>query len=174
MEKTTVDNTYDEYILNYAMSFFANHHKDGEGEALFLEYIGQKYGTESLGVYAGEFDDWEVETAAWYCVKTMQYSDAIRLYENLCFERNTKPSYYAQINLGSLYYAMGEEEKALKVYGDLVSKNIDDDVASEVHYRIGCIHFDMKDKKNALLSLNYSVKLNPNNHKARLLLKQLK
>jgi len=173
LEKTSVDNLYDEYILNFAISYLSNHHYESQAESLFIEYIYQKYGTESLGVYASDFVYWEAETAAWYCVNNKQYHDAIRIYENLCYERNAKPSFYVQMNLVALYSAVGEEEKALRVYGELASKNNGDKKASEIHYRIGSIQYDQKDKKNALLSLNYSIKLNPNNHKARLLLKKL-
>ena len=142
-------------------------------EDLFAQYISQKYGNESLGQYAAKFDSWEAETAAWYCVKNQKYEDALRIYENLCFERNNVPSHFIQLNLGAVYNAMGKEKNALKVYGDLAGKNLGNKLASEVHFRIGNIQYNLKDKKNALLSLNYSIKLNPDNHKARLLLKKL-
>ena len=152
---------------------FSLHHRENVAEDLFSQYISQKYGNESLGEYAAEFDFWEAETAAWYCVKNKKFEDALRIYENLCFERNNIPSHIIQLNLGAVYNAMEQEKNALKIYGDLAGKNLGNKLASEVHFRIGNIQYNLKDKKNALLSLNYSLKLNPDNHKARLLLKKL-
>ena len=173
LEKTMENNVYDEYVLNFAISYFSLHHKEKQAELIFADYVKQKYGNEDFGKYASDFDSWEAETAAWYCVNNQQYDDALRIYENLCFERDVIPSYYVQMNLGAVYNAMGSEKKALETYGVLASKNLGDKLASEVHFRIGNIHYNLKDKKNALLSLNYSIKLNPDNHKARLLLKKL-
>ena len=173
LENTSENNIYDEYILNFALAYFSSHHMENEANGLFVEYINQKYGQEDFGVYASDFDIWEAEMAAWYSVKNENYTDAVRLYESLCYEKTEVPSYHIQLNLGALYTALGEEQKALEVYKNLASKSITSLVASEVHYRIGSIQFDLNDKKNALLSLNYSIKLNPDNHKARLLLKQM-
>ena len=173
LEKTTKNNIYDEYVLNFAISYFSLHHRENVAEDLFSQYISQKYGNESLGEYATEFDFWEAETAAWYCVKNKKFEDALRIYENLCFERNNIPSFFIQLNLGAVYNAMEQEKNALKIYGDLAGKNLGNKLASEVHFRIGNIQYNLKDKKNALLSLNYSIKLNPDNHKARLLLKKI-
>ena len=173
LEETTVENIYDEYILNFAISYFSAHHKEDVAESLFDEYIKQKYGLEDYGVYASSFDEWESETAAWYCVKNQKYNDALRLYENLCFEKKSVPKYHVLLNLGALYTALNKNDDALNIYKSLAGKALTEKIASEVHYRIGSIQFNQNDKKNALLSLNYSLKLNPDNHKARLLLKKL-
>ena len=173
LEETTVENIYDEYILNFAISYFSAHHKEDVAESLFDEYIKQKYGLEDYGVYASSFDEWESETAAWYCVKNQKYNDALRLYENLCFEKKSVPKYHVLLNLGALYTALNKNDDALNIYKSVAGKALTEKIASEVHYRIGSIQFNQNDKKNALLSLNYSLKLNPDNHKARLLLKKL-
>lgn len=173
LENTMVNNVYDDYVVNFAISYFSLHHKEEQAENLFAEYIFQKYGNNNLENLADVLTDWEAETGAWYSIKNDDFNTAVKLYENLCFERYEKPSLYVQLNLGAVYDAMGEEKKAMDVYSQLASKNLGNVLTSEVHYRIGSIQYNLKDRKNALLSLNYSVKLNPNNHKARLLLKKI-
>jgi len=173
LENTMVNNVYDDYVVNFAISYFSLHHKEEQAENLFAEYIFQKHGDNNLEKLADVLTDWEAETGAWYSIKNDDFNTAVKLYENLCFERYEKPSLYVQLNLGAVYDAMGEEKKAMDVYTQLASKNLGNILTSEVHYRIGAIQYNLKDKKNALLSLNYSVKLNPNNHKARLLLKKI-
>jgi len=99
--------------------------------------------------------------------------EAQKLYETYIFDRACLHDTVAAMNLGAIYNATGSYSKALDLYGSLAGSTDDSELASEIHYRMGYIQASRKDKKNALLSLSYSVKLNPDNNKARLLLKTL-
>ena len=111
--------------------------------------------------------------AAWFRLNDGFVDEAKKLYETYIFDRGCINDTVAAMNLGAIYTATGAFSKALELYGSLAGTTTEPDLASEVHYRMGYIQADRNDKKNALLSLSYSVKLNPDNNKARLLLKTL-
>ena len=108
-----------------------------------------------------------------YALYYSEWDNALRLYANLVFQRQNIASPEATMNLAALYTALNKKSDAINLYGSLGSRHVSNELRSDIQYNIGKIQYDKNEKRNALLSLSYSIELNPNNHKARLLIKQL-
>lgn len=173
LEKNRDNKEFYPYIVQYATTYFISHSKADLGWGLFSEYCNNKYGNDQWVTFAASLSEWEADIAGWYALYFADWDVGLRLYENVVLERATVASSESVMNLASLYTALGREDEALVLYGTLSSKQITNQLRSEIQYYIGKIQFYNNEKRNALLSLSYSIELNPNNHKARLLLKQL-
>ncbi|MCR4940568.1 MAG: hypothetical protein K5930_10755 [Treponemataceae bacterium] len=175
LEKYSSDNEKDSYLTDFAVCWMLRNYYENEACGLFYDYMSSKYdfGAAAFAENAALLDDRECMLAAWFRLDDGFIDDAKKLYETYIFDRNCINDFYAAMNLGAIYYVTGAFSKALDLYGTLAGATQDSILASEVHYRMGYIQASRNDKKNALLSLSYSVKLNPDNNKARLLLKTL-
>lgn len=173
LEETRLADRYEPYMVNWAVCWLCSHHNEAAAESLFASHIETVYGLENPVMYVNELDDWECELAAWFALNNGQYSDARILYENRMYEREMLPGTSVLMNCAAVYTVEHDYLKALEVYSALAPDVEDAVMLSEIQYRIGVIQYDMNEKRNALLSLTYSVKLNPDNHRARLLLKQI-
>lgn len=173
LEKTRLSDRYEPYMVRWAVSWLCAHHNETAAADLFTEHLIASHGPELPLAYINEMEDWECELSAWFALRRGDYETALQLYEHRLNERETLPDESVLMNCAAVYTVEHNYIKALDVYSAL-APSIDDPVTlSEVQYRIGAIQYDMHEKRNALLSLAYSVKLNPDNHRARLLLKQI-
>lgn len=173
LEQTRVSNRYEPYMIHWAACWLSAHHNEVAATGLFSDYLISVYGTDDAVSCIDELDNWECELAAWFALKDGRYENARTLYENRINERDTMPDESVLMNCASVYTAEHNYLKALELYSSLAPLIKDPVVLSEIQYRIGVIQYDLHEKRNALLSLTYSVKLNPDNHRARLLLKQV-
>lgn len=173
MEKTRLDDRYEPYMVRWAVCWLCAHHNEIVASDLFAEHLAAMYGPDTPDTYIAEIEDWECELAAWFALKNKDYDRALLLYENRMNERDTRADESVLMNCASVYTVVHDYTKALELYS-ILAPEIDDPVTlSEVQYRIGVIQYELHEKRNALLSLTYSVRLNPDNHRARLLLKQI-
>ncbi len=173
LEQTRLPDHYEPYIIRWAVSWLCSHHNEASARDLFSGYLVSMYGSDNPSAYITELEDWECELSAWFALKDKNFEVARSLYENRMNERETLPDESVRMNLAAVYTATHNYSKALEVYSALAPEIEDAYTLSEIQYRIGAIQYDMHEKRNALLSLAYSVKLNPDNHRARLLLKQI-
>lgn len=173
LEQTRLDDHYEPYMIRWAVTWLSAHHNGAAAGALFEEYLISMYGYGSPDAYVAEMEDWECELAAWFALKDKNYDLARLLYENRLKERETRPDTGVLMNCAAIYTYDHNYVKALEVYSALAPEIEDPLILSEVQYRIGAIQYELHEKRNALLSLTYSIKLNPDNHRARLLLKQI-
>ena len=175
LERYRADGKYEQYLADFAICWMLRNYYDAEAEGFFYDYMAEKYalGAASFAENAALFDDRECMLAAWFRLKNGFVDDAKTLYESYVYDRGCMKDTVAAVNLAAIYNAFGLWQKAIELYGTLAGTTDDSELASEIHYRMGYIQASHNDKKNALLSLSYSVKLNPDNNKARLLLKTL-
>lgn len=127
---------------------------------------------------------WEVEYAAYFSLLDGNVLAAKHLFEYVLFETGgvvnridsgkfgsisslAAPS--SAVNLAMIYSSSGEKDKALALYGLASGKERDPVVKSSILYRIASIQNDMGDTKNAALTLDYCIALDPQNANARLL-----
>jgi len=175
LEHYRQDDRYDPYLVDFAICWMLRNYYEDEARGLFYDYMAEKYaiGASSFAENADLFDDRECMLAAWFRLDEGYVDDAKKLYETYIYEHECIDDTVAAVNLAAIYNAEGYYEKAVGLYGNLAGHTADSELASEIHYRMGYIQAAHNDKKNALLSLDYSVKLNPDNNRARLLLKTL-
>ena len=175
LEKYRSGDKRDPYLTDFTSCWMLRNYYENEACGLFYDYMVEKYGfgASAFADNVSLLDDRECMLAAWFRLNDGFVDEAKKLYETYIFDRGCINDTVAAMNLGAIYTATGAFSKALELYGSLAGTTAEPDLASEVHYRMGYIQADRNDKKNALLSLSYSVKLNPDNNKARLLLKTL-
>jgi len=175
LERYRHENKHDPYLTDFAVCWMLRNYYEDEARGIFDSYMSEKYdiSASSYAENASKFDNRECMIAAWFCLGDGFVDEAKKLYETYIYERGCIDDIVAAVNLAAIYNAEGLYQKALELYGNLAGNTADPVLASEIHYRMGHIQAAHDDKKNALLSLGYSVKLNPDNNKARLLLKTL-
>lgn len=187
--------TYDEEILKYAIWFFLSQSKFEEAETIFMPYLKQKYGEEKITGEGTEvfFDpvlvnnrlsSWEREYLSYlYTVYQKNYTAALSLLEyeyELYTSRSDSMYTYKKkneqmcMNLANMYEGLKYYDKAVALYSDVSSFTEFVELKAEVHYRLAGINLQRKETKNAILNLEYSLSLNPDNSKARILLKKIR
>ncbi len=187
---------YDETILRYAVWFFLSQSKFEEAQSLLLPYIKAKYGQREITAedeYVMVFDaelmkdklsSWEREYLAYiYAAYTKEYSKALSLLEYEYSLKDKMPEGQENmytlneqlvVNLATMYEGLKYREKAVSLYSEVSSVTESAKLKSEIHYRLACINILRKETKNAVLNLEYSLSLDPDNSKSRLLLKKIR
>lgn len=188
---------YEEEILRYAVWFFLIHSKFEEAESMLMPYAREKYG-EKQNIDGDSYDlvfdpvqvrgklsSWEREYLAYlYAVYSKNYTAALALleYEYEQYAKNelttnlgeNKKNEQMCMNLANIYEGLKYYDKAVSVYSEISSSTESPETKAEIHYRLACINLLKKEIKNAVLNLEYSLSLNPDNSKARLLLKKIR
>jgi tetratricopeptide (TPR) repeat protein len=174
-------NPYPKYLVRYASWFFLSNDKTGEAESLLKNHFTQKIARKEnekseIDINALNLEDyapWEAEYVAFIdCVKYQKYDKAKPLYEML--RQKNKLSRTAMLNLGGIYEAESDYNKAVSLYAEAARKTENLKEKSDIHYRIAQIQVARNDFASAELSLNYAVQLDSGNTRARLLLKKIK
>ena len=175
LERFRLENECEPYLADFAVCWMLRNYYENEAESFFYDYMAEKYGlgAADFADNASMLKDRECMIAAWFRLKNGFIEDAQKLYETYVYERGCIGDTVATMNLAAIYNTYVSWQKALELYGTLAGTTKNLELASEVHYRMGTIQLAHKDEKNALLSLSYSIKLNPDNNRARHLLKTL-
>ncbi|MBO4508475.1 MAG: hypothetical protein J5747_07530 [Spirochaetaceae bacterium] len=175
LERFRLENECEPYLADFAVCWMLRNYYENEAESFFYDYMAEKYGlgAADFAENASMLKDRECMIAAWFRLKNGFIEDAQKLYETYVYERGCIGDTVATMNLAAIYNTYVSWQKALELYGTLAGTTKNLELASEVHYRMGTIQLAHKDEKNALLSLSYSIKLNPDNNRARHLLKTL-
>ncbi len=175
LERFRFEDECDPYLADFAVCWMLRNYYENEAESFFYDFMAEKYGlgAADFAENASMFKDRECMIAAWFRLKNGFIEDAQKLYETYVYERGCINDTVATMNLAAIYNTYSSWQKALELYGTLAGITKNSELASEVHYRMGTIQLAHKDEKNALLSLSYSIKLNPDNNRARHLLKTL-
>ncbi len=156
-------------LTRFAICWFLRHHQEPTALSLFADYCAAKYGTNNLEHMASSLADWECEIAAYFELRQNNIVVAQELYENYLFNRKNSGNSRISLNLGALYQAVNRPNDALNLYSTIAGLETNQNILSEVHYRIAGIQSDRGDKNSALTSVQYSLQLNPENYRARML-----
>jgi tetratricopeptide (TPR) repeat protein len=171
LEKNRLANkgTYDANLCRYAIWLFLHNAKYDYAQSL-LSYLPDA-STNLATVH-------DVEMEAWLAYKKGSFSEAVKLYETIPELNSTEKasyvsSYSALFNLGALYVANGEKLAAQSLYETALPITENNLYASELEYRIARIQMANGQTEEALKSLQFCLKKNPANNRARLLKKKL-
>lgn len=145
---------------------------------------------EEVAKSASSMNIWEVELAAYFALVDGNIETAKRLYEYVMFEsggvvnssvgnydgsfENISPlaSSSSAVNLAMIYSSFGDKDAALSLYGLASGKCENVFVKSKILHRIAKIQLEKNDLRNAKISIDYSLSLDPQNADARLLKRQ--
>ncbi|NLM00322.1 MAG: hypothetical protein GX220_02570 [Treponema sp.] len=168
LEKCTGNNEiYPEYLAKYATWLFIFSQRFEDAQNLLNTHLQNKS-------TKGNFDTmllWEKEYEAFLQGKLHKnYEAAFEIYENLTTD---KMSVQALQNYANICEAKFFYDKALRLYGMAQEKSNDSKEKSDIHYKIANVQIAKGSFDDAILSLNYSINLNPGNTKSRLILKKI-
>jgi len=141
---------------------------------------------------ASSMSIWEVEIAAYFSLIDGNIEAAKRLYEFVLFESGDVVNSYnsetknvsfenistlaassSAVNLSMIYSSLGDKKSALALYGLAAGRCEDVRIKSKILQRLAMIQMGMGDMKQAKLSIEYSLSLDPQNADARLFKRQL-
>ena len=128
---------------------------------------------------AASMEVWEGETAAYFALLDKNVAAARRLYEYVLEADATHASVgslaavSSTANLAVIYSSTNDRTRALELYGQAAGRCSDSAIKSTLLYRTAVLQNKQNDLRGALLSLEYSLALNPANANARLLKRQL-
>lgn len=188
-QNQTAPGRYPPLMLDFALSFLLRHNGEKDAFDLFYKYARNKYAIDAEDFWDGtvrnirQFSAAEAEYAAYFAAQLLRSDDALRLYEYCVFEnggneaeRIVSPlvSDYACMNLAQIYASRGSTKSALELYSKAAGRTADLKIKSLLMFRMAKIYNASKDYKNARLSVEYALTLNPRNAEARLLFNKLK
>lgn len=168
MEKYRRNSAYDPYICDFTICWLIKNYYEDEAKVLYNTYKAELASIPDEQMLPRFF-----MLEAWFELGNKNYEKAFMLYNSCYNAMGKKTDSGCVMNLASLYNAKGNSDRALELYSSLDSLVTDTVLASEIQCRIGYIQYARQEKNNALQSLSYSVKLNPDNNRAWMLLKQL-
>ena len=168
MEKYRNDSSYEPYICDFTICWLIRNYYEDEAKVLY-----DTYKAELASIPDEQLLPRFYMLEAWFELGNKNYEKAFQLYNSCYKAMGKKTDSGCVMNLASLYNAKGNSDRALELYSSLDSLVTDTILASEIQCRIGYIQYARQEKNNALQSLSYSVKLNPDNNRAWMLLKQL-
>ena len=144
-----------------------------------VEVLRSAFG-DRAALNAASMEVWEGETAAYFALLDKNITAARRLYEYVLYESraaHASVGAYAAVsstaNLAVIYSSTRSYEKALELYGQAAGRSEDSLIKSTILYRSALLQVKLQDIRGALLSLEYSLGLNPANADAKLLKRQL-
>ena len=172
---------YPSDVMHYAVVTLIKNGDSKNAQRLFCEYMNAVYPDEDMD----DMSLWECEAAAYFAADRQEYSTARRYYEHILdrYSRripvtNTAGQNdsltYSYINMANIYAGYNKIPQALDMLNKASARVTDGELKSEILYRIAeeCVY--MGNEKDALRSLQYSVSLNPDHSRARLMLKRLR
>ena len=128
-----------------------------------------------------ELSLWECEVLAWFNLQDKKIGDAIKVYSfilekygarsptvNVSGQNDSVIASY--INLGNIYAASNQHGIALDYWGKASGRTMDSFQKADILYRMGKSSYYLGDYRSSIRSLQYSLKLDPTNSKARLML----
>ncbi|MBR1614735.1 MAG: hypothetical protein IJ673_04565 [Treponema sp.] len=145
---------------------------------------------EEVAKSASSMNIWEVELAAYFALVDGNIETAKKLYEYVLFESgevvnstvgdynssfeniSSVASSSSAVNLAMIYSSFGDKDAALSLYGLASGKCENVFVKSKILHRIAKIQLERNDLRNAKISIDYSLALDPQNADALLIKRQ--
>ncbi|MGP1459182.1 MAG: hypothetical protein ACTTKL_07715 [Treponema sp.] len=190
LEKTLLaPAVYPELMLDFAESFLIQHKEFDAAFDLFYKYAIAKYGFkpasfwEDAAANVRKLSLKEAEYLSYFAANHLRADDSLAFYEYCVFEnggnkdtRAVSPlvSDASCMNLALVYNSLGRRSEALDLYSKCAGRAGDFKTKSFVMYRMAELYNSVNDVKNARLSAEYALTLNPRNAPARLLLNKIK
>ena len=189
LERNSFENEIPPVLLNYAVQFLISVDKQDEAWNLLSKSVCSKFGFDedenfwkNVILNSSSIEFLQLEFFAYFASLKHLKKEALALYEHCVYEcYNSQDDFYISsqvsdescINLADIYFANGEEKKALNLYAKLTGRVNDSYLKSLIYYRISMIYFSKKDLFNAKLNADYAVSINSRNFDAKFLLTQI-
>lgn len=180
---------YKMLLVQYAANYLMNQKLYPDAWQLFVKYTMEHCEIDESKDFWEQFieqmrilDLPMVELAGWFAADLQKTEEVLRILEYCVYESGgiLEPGLISPIvstsacmNLGDVYYSLGQYEKALDLYGKAAGRESKSSIRSEIFYRIACIYSETGDIKNALHSADYAISIYPENARAALLKSKL-
>ncbi len=188
-ENSTGPNRYPPEIVHYAVATLIDCDCEGDAEGLFEGHLQGTYSSADEAFVPSEHPEslslWECETAAWFAGRHGKTADCLRLYSYIIENYGERTPVHSGLgennvlvhaftNLAVVYASTARDEDALYMLNKASGRATDALTKAEILYRMASLSDGMGDSRSAIRSLQYALNLNPDHHKARLLLKKKK
>ena len=176
---------YKELLVQYALNFLLSTKQYDDAWHLFYKYVYDKYHFNDKEDFFVQFADRVkeinlplAEFAGYFACEQKKQSEAFRIYEFCVFESggissdgqvSTRVGTAACMNLADMYFAKGDKQKAMELYGKASGREVNNRIRSQIFYRLANIYLSSGDTKNALRSADYACSIDPENERAFLL-----
>lgn len=191
LEKNAISpNIYPDVLFDYALNFLLSNNYEADAWNLFAKFISTKYSIpldenfwNELYERKSELLQKEKEYAAFFVANQKRADDAVRFYENLCFEEKANSTDFvlsphasdsSSLNLATIYDSLAQKKSALALYTKVSGRTSNIKLKSEIMTKIAKVYYKSSDYKNAKKSAQYAVSLNNRNAEAKLLLDKLR
>ena len=174
---------YTSEAVRYAVCTLIKQKYIEDASDIFYAYIRRLYGEDA------DIDDftlklWESEMHAYFSTSLGDRSKGISTYQNIIdhygkintrmLSREQSISIInAYVNLADVYSSANMESSARDMLNNAANLCQDDDLKSEILYRLAVVDSTMGNKKNAVRELQYALSLDDSMNKARFMLKKL-
>lgn len=181
---------YKELLVQYALNFLLSTKQNDDAWGLFYKYIYDKYHFNDKDDFFVQFAELVqeinlpmAEFAAFFACEKKKQAEAFRIYEFCVYESgginsdglvSTRVGTSSCMNLADMYFANGDKQKAMELYGKAGGREVNPKIRSQIFFRLANIYFAAGDNKNALRSADYACSIDPENERAFLLRTKLK
>jgi len=178
---------YPSILMRYSVHLLISCGESDEAWGMYEKYMRNKYHFtaetsfwDQLVPLVGSIDAWECEYGAWFAASQKNLPASKRLYEYAVYESFKGGNYrispfvsdQSAADLAMIYSSTGSIDKALDLYSIVSGLTDDLQLKAEILYRMACIQEKAGKNTEAQQSLEYSLAINPDNEKARIMLHQ--
>ena len=181
---------YKELLIQYALNFLLKTKQNDDAWSLFYKYIYDKYHFNDKEGFFVQFAERVkeinlpmAEFAGYFACAQKKQSEAFRIYEFCVYESggissdgqvSTRVGTGSCMNLADMYFANGDKQKAMELYGKASGRELNNRIRSQIFYRLANIYLSAGDTKNALRSADYACSIDQENERAFLLRTKLR
>ena len=181
---------YKDLLIQYALNFLLKTKQNDDAWSLFYKYIYDKYHFNDKEDFFVQFAERVkeinlpmAEFAGYFACAQKKQSEAFRIYEFCVYESggissdgqvSTRVGTGSCMNLADMYFANGDKQKAMELYGKASGRELNNRIRSQIFYRLANIYLSAGDTKNALRSADYACSIDQENERAFLLRTKLR
>lgn len=181
---------YKELLIQYAVNYLLNTKQTDDAWGLFYKFIYDKYHFNQKEDFFVQFAERVkeinlpmAEFAAYFACMQKKQAEAFRIYEFCVFESggitsdgqvSTRVGTGSCMNLADMYFANGDTQKAMELYGKAGGREVNYKLRSQIYYRLAKLYIASGDGKNALRSADYAYSIDNENERAFLLRTKLR
>jgi tetratricopeptide (TPR) repeat protein len=181
---------YKELLVQYALNYLLSTKQNDDAWSLFYKYVYDKYHFNDKEEFFVQFAERVkeiniplAEFGGYFACMQKKQSEAFRIYEFCVFESggisldgqvSTRVGTGSCMNLADMYFANGDKQKAMELYGKASGRELNNKLRSLIFYRLANIYLASGDNKNALRSADYACSIDQENERAFLLRTKLR
>ncbi len=168
---------YEPLLVQFGLYYFCRYNMLEQAAELWERWYTSRYAsalTENGGTSEPVLhESWEYDMESYIALKQGQYERAERILNAGKNNKKITLPAGALFNTALLYNGSGKRVQAHALYRQVLEMTGDKNLQAEIYYKIAVIQREQNEKRNAVLSLNQALALNPGHTRARLMLKRL-